>query len=108
MAETQKLLPPVGPAAILCLGFMEPLGLSVNRLVLDLRAPVTRIAGLVHKRRGITPDTALRLAPYFNTSPGLWLNLQSVHHLEIAQDKLSRVIDRELGPASRAAANVAS
>jgi addiction module HigA family antidote len=88
--------------------FMEPLALSMNRLAVDLRVPVTRIAEIVHERRGITPDTALRLARYFDTSPGFWLNLQSAYDLEVAQDKLSRVIEREVRPASLAAANAAS
>jgi antitoxin HigA-1 len=55
----------------------------MNRLALDLRVPVTRIAEIVHARRGITPDTALRLARYFNTSAGFWLNLQSAYDLEV-------------------------
>jgi addiction module HigA family antidote len=108
MAKSQKLLPPIHPGEILRADFMEPLGLSMNRLVLDLRVPVTRIAEIVHERRGITPDTALQLARYFNTSPGFWLNLQSAYDLEAAQDKLSRVIEREVRPAVFADANAAS
>jgi antitoxin HigA-1 len=105
MAKSQKRRPPIHPGEILRADFMEPLGLSMNRMALDLRVPVTRIAEIVHERRGITPDTALRLARYFNTSPGFWLNLQSAYDLEVAQDKLSRVIEREVRPASLAAAN---
>lgn len=108
MARSQKLLPPIHPGEILRADFMEPLGLSMNRLALDLRVPVTRIAEIVHERRGITPDTALRLARYFNTSPGFWLNLQSAYDLEIAQDKLSAIIEREVRPASSSAADAAS
>jgi addiction module HigA family antidote len=63
---------------------MEPLHLLMNRLALDLRVPVTRVAGVVHERRGIIPDTALPLARYFNTSAAFWLNLQSAYHLEVA------------------------
>jgi addiction module HigA family antidote len=101
MAKREKLLPPIHPGEILRADFMEPLGLSMNRLALDLRVPVTRIAEIVHERRGITPDTALRLARYFNTSPGFWLNLQSSYDLEVAQDKFSRTIEREVRPLSR-------
>jgi addiction module HigA family antidote len=108
MAKSQKLLPPIHPGEILRADFMEPLGLSMNRVALDLRVPVTRIAEIVHERRGVTPDTALRLARYFNTSPSFWLNLQSAYDLEVAQDKLSRVIEREVRPASRAAASASS
>ena len=105
MAKFQKLLPPIHPGEILRAEFMEPLHLSMNRLALDLRVPVTRVAEIVHERRAITPDTALRLARYFNTSAGFWLNLQSAYDLEVAQDKLSRIIEREVRPASFAAAN---
>ena len=107
-AKREKLLPPIHPGEILRADFMEPLGLSMNRLALDLRVPVTRIAEIVHERRGITPDTALRLARYFNTTPGFWLNLQSSYDLEVAQDKLSRTIEREVRPSTFAAANAAS
>jgi addiction module HigA family antidote len=108
MAKREKLLPPIHPGEILRADFMEALGLSMNRLALDLRVPVTRIAEIVHERRGVTPDTALRLARYFNTSPGFWLNLQSAYDLEVAQDKLSRTIEREVRPSTFAAANAAS
>jgi antitoxin HigA-1 len=107
-AKREKLLPPIHPGEILRVDFMEPLGLSMNRLALDLRVPVTRIAEIVHERRGITPDTALRLARYFNTTPGFWLNLQSSYDLEVAQDKLSRTIEREVRPSTFAVANAAS
>ncbi len=62
---------------------MQPRGLSMNRLALERHVPVTGIAEIVHERRGITPDTALRLARYFNTSAGFWLNLQSAYDLEV-------------------------
>lgn len=108
MPAKSKLLSPIHPGEILRLDFMEPLGLSMNRIALDLRVPVTRIAEIIHRRRGITPDNALRLARYFNTSAGFWLNLQSAYDLEIAQDKLSRVVEREVRPANQAVANPAS
>jgi antitoxin HigA-1 len=103
MSKAQKLLPPIHPGEILRADFMEPLQLSMNRLSLDLRVPVTRIAEIVHGRRGITPDTALRLARYFNTSPGFWLNLQTAYDLEVAHDKHWRVIEREVQPVAAAA-----
>jgi antitoxin HigA-1 len=65
---------------------------------------VTRIAEIVHERRGITPDTALRLARYFQTSARFWLNLQSALDLEVAEDELSRNIEREVQPSSPVAA----
>ena len=108
MTKANKLLPPIHPGEILREDFLKPLGLSMNRLALELRVPVTRIAEIVHRRRSITPETALRLARYFNTSAGFWLNLQSAYDLEVAHDKLARVIEREVRPASGAAANAAS
>jgi plasmid maintenance system antidote protein VapI len=69
---------------------------------------VTRIAEIVHERRGITPDAALRLSRYFNTSAGFWMNLQTAHDLEVAQNRLLRVIEREVRPVSMAAANTSS
>jgi addiction module HigA family antidote len=108
MAKSHGLLPPIHPGEILRAEFMEPLQLSMNRLALDLRVPVTRIAEIVHERRGISPDTALRLARYFNTSAGFWMNLQTAYDLEIAADKYSRMIEREIRPSSMAAANSSS
>lgn len=105
MPKREKLLPAIHPGEILRAEFMEPFHLSMNRLALDLRVPVTRIAEIVHERRGITPDTALRLARYFNTSAGFWLNLQTAYDLEIAHDRLSRTVEREVRPASFATAN---
>ena len=104
MTKSQSLLTPIHPGEILRADFMEPLGLSMNRLALDLRVPVTRIAEIVHERRGITPDTALRLARYFNTSAGFWMNLQTTYDLEVAADKLSRTIEKEVRPSGRGAA----
>ncbi len=105
MAKSQKLLSPIHPGEILRAEFMQPLGLSMNRLALDLRVPVTRIAEIVHERRGITPDTALRLARYFNTSAAFWMNLQTSYDLEVAEDKLARAIEREVRPVAMAATN---
>jgi addiction module HigA family antidote len=108
MAKSQKRLPPIHPGEILRAEFMEPLQLSMNRLALDLHVPVTRIAEIVHERRGITPDTALRLARYFQTSARFWLNLQSAFDLEAAEGQLSRHIERQVQPSSSVAATTRS
>lgn len=97
MAKSEKL-PPIHPGEILTEDFMKPLGISMNKLALDLHVPVTRIAEIVHLRRGVTPDTALRLGRYFNTSARFWLNAQAAYDLEVAQDRLQRVIDLEVRP----------
>ena len=97
MRKSAKLSP-VHPGEILREDYMKPLGLSMNRLALGLRVPVTRIAEIVHERRGITPDTALRLARYFNTSARFWLNLQAAYDLEVARDERQEEIEREVQP----------
>lgn len=100
MRKKEKRLPPIHPGEILREDFLVPLGLSMNKLALDLRVPVTRIAEIVRERRAITPDTALRLARYFNTSARFWLNLQAAYDLEVAEDELSDSIEREVHPAA--------
>jgi len=70
----------------------------MNRLALELRVPVTRIAEIVHQRRRITPDTALRLGRYFSTSARFWMNAQASYDLEVAEDRLQRAIERDVRP----------
>jgi antitoxin HigA-1 len=97
MAKLRKL-PPIHPGEILREDFMVPLGISMNRLAIDLHVPVTRVAEIVHGRRAITPDTALRLARYFNTSARFWINMQAAYDLEIAEDTLTRKIAQHVRP----------
>ena len=97
MAKSVRLRP-IHPSEILREDFMKPLGISMNRLALDLRVPMTRITEIVHERRGITPDTALRLGRYINTSARFWMNAQSSYDLEVAQDELQRTIERDVRP----------
>lgn len=103
MPKTKKLAP-IHPGEILREDYMLPLGLSMNALALALRVPVPRIAEIVHERRSITPDTALRLARYFDTSARYWLNLQAAFDLEVAEDKLAAEIARHVQPMSAAPA----
>lgn len=93
-----KKLKPVHPGEILSEDFMKPHKLSMNKLALDLRVPVTRIADIVAERRGITANTALRLARYFKTTPQFWLNLQSRYDLEITEDEHLAKIERDVQP----------
>jgi addiction module HigA family antidote len=86
VARKRAKLPSVPPGETLLEDFLKPLGLSANRLALELRVPVTRVSEIVHGRRSITADTALRLARYFGTSPQFWINLQTNYYLEVAQD----------------------
>ena len=93
-----KKLKPVHPGEILREEFMLPLSLSMNKVALDLRVPVTRIADIVNERRGITADTALRLARYFNTSASFWMNLQTRFDLEVADDEIAAKVARDVRP----------
>src|SRR5260370_3320692 len=82
MGKTGQLMAPVHPGEILREDFMKPLGLSVNKLALELHVPATRIGEIVHERRRITAETALRLARDFKTNAEVWLNLQNFYDLE--------------------------
>ena len=93
-----KKLKPVHPGEILSEDFLKPYRLSMNKLALDLRVPVTRIADIVAERRGISPDTALRLGRYFKTTPRFWLNLQTKYDLEVAEDENLAKIERDVRP----------
>jgi addiction module HigA family antidote len=94
MAEEK--LKPVHPGEVLLEEFLKPLGLSQNRLALDIHVPARRINEIVLGRRGISADTALRLARYFRTSPQFWLGLQMDYDLDIAQDNLGSRLSREV------------
>ncbi|MBI5282238.1 MAG: HigA family addiction module antidote protein [Candidatus Solibacter usitatus] len=91
-------LPPVHPGEILFEDLMRPLSISTNRLARDLRVPVTRIGDIVHGRRGISADTALRLGRYFKTSPEFWQNLQSIYELNVARRAAGHLIERDVQP----------
>jgi len=94
MAEDRLM--PVHPGEVLLEEFLKPLGLSQNRLALDIRVPARRINEIVHGRRRITPDTALRLAKYFDMSAQFWLGLQLDYDLDVAEDELAKQIDDEV------------
>lgn len=83
---------------------MKPLGLTLNQLALNLRVPVTRIAEIVHERRSISADTAIRLGRYFKTTPRFWLNLQIAYDLEVAEDRVLAEVNRQIQPLAAATA----
>lgn len=89
-----KKLDPITPGEILREEFMAPLGISQNKLARDIDVPVGRINDLIHGRRGITTDTALRLSIYFGTTPEFWINLQTRYDLKIAKQDLLPKITR--------------
>ena len=88
----------IHPGEILREEFMMPLGLSAHALAVALRVAAPRINDIVREKRGITPDTALRLARYFNSTPQFWLNLQTSYDLKTAQLASGPKIEREVLP----------
>ena len=97
----QKRLPPIHPGEVLE-NLLKEAGLTVNALALALRVPANRIGAIVKGQRGITADTALRLARYFRTSAQMWMNLQAKYDLGVAEDALMHRIEREVLPRSAA------
>jgi antitoxin HigA-1 len=93
-----KKLKPVHPGEHLREDFLKPYRLSMNKLAMELRVPVTRIADIVAERRGITSDTALRLARYFKTTPEFWMNMQVKYELDLAKDERRAEIERDVRP----------
>jgi antitoxin HigA-1 len=91
-----KKIPPIHPGEILFEEFLKPMGLSQNRLAIDIRVPARRINEIVLKKRRITTDTALRLAKFFKMSPQFWLGLQMDYDLDIADDQLYERIKKEV------------
>lgn len=98
---TRKLAA-IHPGEILLADFLEPLGLSQYRLAQDISVPPRRINEIVHGKRAISADTALRLARYFGTSERFWLNLQARFDLETQRDALGPRLEREVVILSRA------
>ena len=93
-----KKLNPVHPGEFLQKEFLEPMGLNQNRLALALGVPARRINEIVLGKRGITADTALRLARYFKMSPQFWLGLQMDYELDMAEDALEGRLKKEITP----------
>ena len=94
---TVSLRVPLHPGEILREQSLQDFGLSINRLARDLRVPPTRISEIVNEARGISPDTAMRLARYFGTTAEFWMNLQSAYDLDVARGKQSE-IDADVRP----------
>lgn len=93
---SRKQLPPVHPGEVLLEEFLEPMELSQYRLAKDISVPPRRINEIVHGKRSVTADTALRLARYFGTSDRFWLNLQTSYDLDVEREKLGSRLDEEV------------
>jgi addiction module HigA family antidote len=91
-----KKLPPVHPGEVLLEEFLEPMEISQYRLAKDISVPPRRINEIVHGKRSITADTALRLSRYFGTSERFWLNLQTGYDLEVERDRLGDRLEEEV------------
>jgi addiction module HigA family antidote len=92
----RKMLAPIHPGEILMEEFLKPLGITQYKLAKDIHVPARRINEIVHGKRSITADTALRLSRYFNLSERFWLNLQARYDLEVEKDKLNDRIKTEV------------
>ena len=92
----KRKIPPIHPGEILFEEFLKPMNLSQYRLANDINVPPRRINEIVHGKRRITADTALRLAHYFKMTPRFWVNLQSHYDLEVESDKILDSIEKEV------------
>ena len=93
---TREKLPPVHPGEILLEEFLKPMGISQYRLAKEIDVPPRRINEIVHGKRSITANTALRLSRYFGMSERFWLNLQTRFDLEVEKERLKGRIEREV------------
>jgi addiction module HigA family antidote len=86
-------MPPIHPGEVLMEEYLEPLGITQHRLAIAIGVPPRRINEIVHGKRRITADTALRMARYFGTSERFWMNLQGRYDLEVERDRLVDTLD---------------
>jgi addiction module HigA family antidote len=91
-----SLLQPIHPGEVLLDEFLKPFGISQYQLAKDISVPARRINEIVHGKRAISDDTALRLARYFSLSERFWLNLQSQYDLEVQKDRLANRLEAEV------------
>lgn len=94
----EEKMPPVHPGEILLEDFMKPLGITQYRLAKELHVYPRRVNEIMHGKRAITADTALRLARFLGTSPEVWMNLQAHYDLEVARDAVELQIREEVTP----------
>ena len=92
----EERIKPVHPGEVLFEEFLKPMGISQNKLALDIRVPPRRINEIVHGKRRVSADTALRLARYFGMSPQFWLGLQMDYDLDIEEDRLGERLQRDV------------
>ena len=92
----KKILDPIDPGEMLMEECLKPMSISQYRLAKDITVPARRINEIVHRKRSITPDTALRLSKFFGLSERFWINLQARYDLEMEKDRLEKRLDEEV------------
>ncbi len=92
----KKKMPPVHPGEFLREDFLKPMGISQDTLAQALNVPALHISEIVNGKRSITADTALRLARFFDMTPGFWMNMQKRYDLDVAEDEIREIIEREV------------
>jgi addiction module HigA family antidote len=97
----KKVMAPVHPGEILMKEFLEPMGITQYRLAKDINVPARRINEIVHGKRTITANTALRLSRYFGTTEQFWMNLQMRYDMELEKDLMGDKLEKEVGIYSR-------
>ena len=98
MKKEAKYRAPIHPGVILKADLLDPHGMSVNKLAKELHVPANRLSQIISGKRGISPDTSLRLARYFGFSPEYWLNMQAQYDLEIIRRQSLRQIEKQIKP----------
>ncbi len=91
-----KQLSPITPGDVLLEEFLKPMKITQNQLAKDINVPANRVSQIIHGRREITADTALRLGKYFGIEPEFWLNLQVRYNMKIARSKVGKKIEKEV------------
>jgi antitoxin HigA-1 len=99
MTESKRA--PIHPGEVLAEDFLDPMGITQYRLANDISVPARRINEIVHGKRGIRADTAIRLARYLGTTERFWLNLQAQYELDVEHDRLDDRLEQEITPRSR-------
>ncbi len=105
MSTKDNFLEPITPGEILREDFMEPMGISMNKLSRDIAVPPNRISEIVNGKRSISADTALRLERYFGVEAQFWLNLQSEYDLRVMKRKIGPDIEQRILPVKRTSVN---
>ncbi len=89
-------LTPITPGDVLLEEFLKPMEITQNQLAKDINVPANRVSQIIHGKREITADTALRLGKYFGIEPEFWLNLQVRYNMKIAKSKVGKIIEKEV------------